>query len=277
MDELTKQILEQINLNLNQIGIYINKITKKEISIDSAQIYLVDYSIYKFLNKSENQDLKDTLLQQNKQVVQEIINNDFARVCTSIYVNIETLLNKFIAVKEGVEKVNKFDYYKKSKLYKFIQITWGVEPKELSEEEKYYYYTIRHIMDIRDVIFHGEYTGKSIEERIEAKGKSMNIYLKQLDSDCNEEKLITIFSRYLMYPQQTNQIRISKNTLEKNYAYIYISNLKLEYLDINTVINDIKANLNTLRYQLGEKVYISSNDRQPENDLYIFFKPKIIY
>lgn len=139
----------------------------------------------------------------------------------------------------------------------------------MSEEEKNYYYTIRHIMDIRDVIFHGEYTGKSIEKRIEAKGKSINIYLKQLE--CKEEKLIKIFSRYLINSQLKDKITVRGN-LNKGYAYVTIPNLKSEYIDINNVVTDLKNNLNTLYHQLGKNVLINSDNRQPENYLNIFFQ-----
>ncbi|MFN6540435.1 MAG: hypothetical protein RM021_029390 [Nostoc sp. EkiNYC01] len=77
-------------------------------------------------------------------------------------------------------------------------------------------------MNIRDVASHGDLNGKSIKERIEAKGKSIKIYLRSLNNGINKEKIQTLFIQFVV-----NQKGIIVNGKpEQGWAYITLYNLK---------------------------------------------------
>ncbi|BAY79614.1 hypothetical protein NIES25_60990 (plasmid) [Nostoc linckia NIES-25] len=93
MDKVAQNLLEQINCNLKNIALYLDKLTREEIKIDSKKIPLIDYSQYIWLNESKNDVLRKQLEEYNRQSVNDIINNDFVEFCRKIYLQIEILLN----------------------------------------------------------------------------------------------------------------------------------------------------------------------------------------
>ena len=66
MDNLQKTLLEQINLNLQGISSYIENLSREEIKLDSNQIFLIDYSTYKWLNTLPYQDIITRLEEYNQ-------------------------------------------------------------------------------------------------------------------------------------------------------------------------------------------------------------------
>ncbi|BAY79615.1 hypothetical protein NIES25_61000 (plasmid) [Nostoc linckia NIES-25] len=129
-----------------------------------------------------------------------------------------------------------------------------------------------NIMDIRDVASHGDWNGKSIEERIDEAKHKIKIGFRNLDKDkITEEKLQKIFFKFLIQPDRNITIR---NDFERGWAYITLGNLKNEFLDVDTVVNDVKSNLKILQYQLGNKVEVFADNKQPPNYLKDFFKQK---
>lgn len=241
METAAQQVLEEIHVTLKNIATYIQKIVKEEIKIDSEKIALIDYSNFAALHKPVNSEIKKRLEDYNRQAVQAAIADNFVDFCRCIYLQIEILLNKFIVIEFGKQKTNDWEYYKKARLADFIKVTCGCNPYDLEEYE-----IIKNIMDIRDIASHSDHNGKSIEERVEAKGKSINIYLNQLNNSINEEKTQKIFASYLNNPDQKTRIKV-RGELTKGYAYLTLYNLKYEFFAIENVINDLEKKLNLLQ------------------------------
>ncbi|BAQ61673.1 hypothetical protein GM3708_2079 [Geminocystis sp. NIES-3708] len=275
MDELTKQILEQINLNLNQIAIYIDKITKEEISIDSAKIYLVDYSIYKFLDKDKNKDIKNRLEEYNQQIAKAQIEDNFLDFCRASYLIIEIILHQFIRLEFGEDQITNWEYYKIYRFRDFFKSTTGYShnDKNLSQNLKNRYYTTCHLMDIRDIGSHANHNFETIQQRIEKKGTKLKVNLKNLDK--LEENIIKkIFAQYTE-KEKDNNVQIYYKP-EENFASITLYNLKNQFLSVENIITDIKNQFNILKYKLGIS---AANDiyyppKQPPNNIKIFFDNK---
>ncbi|MCC5656026.1 hypothetical protein LC608_03300 [Nostoc sp. XA010] len=125
-------------------------------------------------------------------------------------------------------------------------------------------------MDIRDVASHGDLNGKSIKERIEAKGKFIKIRLKSLNKGINKEKIEALFIEFVV---NRKGIKVS-GKVEEGWAYITLSNLKNSFLDAGKVVNEIKKNLSILQYPLEKNVQIFPDGKQPHNELKELFEQK---
>ncbi|BDI18496.1 hypothetical protein ANSO36C_42980 [Nostoc cf. commune SO-36] len=270
MDRVAQNLLQELNCNLKNIALYLDKLTREEIKIDSSKIFLIDYSQYLWLNQSENDQLRKQLEEYNRQSVHDIINDDFIEFCRKIYLQIEILLNQFIAKEYGNDKIQDNSYYKKNKLADFFKAI-NSKKENFNPYDHEEYKMIINIMDIRDVASHGDWNGKSIEERIEAKRK-IKIGFRNLDKNkITEEKLKKIFFKFLINPEKNIKIY---NNFGQGWAYITLGNLKNEFLDVDKVLNDVRSNLKILQYQLGNKVEIFADNKQPQNYLKDFFKQK---
>ncbi|MCF2145806.1 hypothetical protein IQ276_004895 [Desmonostoc muscorum LEGE 12446] len=196
MDKLAQQLLRQINSNLENIALYIEKLSKEEIKIDSQKIFIIDYSSYLWLNLPENSEIKKQLDEYNQQSINDIINDDFVEFCRKIYLQIEILLNQFILKEHGSDRTKDISYYKKTRLNDFFQSINNSQLNFKYENEDYK--IITHIMDIRDVASHGDLNGKPIKERIEDKGKSIKIYLKSLKQGIKKEEIQSLFFQFVL-------------------------------------------------------------------------------
>ncbi|MEH2354045.1 hypothetical protein [Nostoc sp.] len=269
MDKVAQNLLEQINFSLKNIALYLDKLTREEIKIDSSKIPLIDYSHYLWLNKPENDELRKQLEEYNSQSINDIINDDFVEFCRKIYLQIEILLDQFIAKQYGSDKVKDKLYYKKTRLADFFKVING-SPENFKARSYEQYNIITCIMDIRDVASHGDWNGKSIEERIEAKGKSIKISLSLLKYDFTKTEINDIFSLYLV-----NKKAISiYEDLEKRTANIILYDLKDTFSSVEEVVSHIINNLNLLHYKLGNKVEVIPSKTQPQNKLKEFFDKK---
>ena len=269
MDRVAQDLLEQINCNLNNIALYLDKLAREEITIDSSKIPLIDYSQYLWLNQSENDELRKQLEEYNRQSVNDIINDNFIEFCRKIYLQIEILLDQFIAKQYGNDRIIDKSYYKKIKLADFFKVING-SPDNFKPNSYDQYNIIACIMDIRDVASHGDWNGKSIEERIEAKGKSIKISLNFLKSDFTTTEINDIFSLYVV---NKKGIKIYEN-FERRTANIILYGLKDTFYNVEEVVDDIITNLNLLQYKLGNKVEVIPHRSQPQNKLKEFFDKK---
>ncbi|HYW19491.1 MAG TPA: hypothetical protein VE956_09290 [Nodularia sp. (in: cyanobacteria)] len=268
MDITSQKLLEQINCNLNSISLYIERLSREEIKIDSHKIYLIDYSIYEWLNIPENDELGKILEEYNQQSLNDIISDNFVEYCRKAYLQIEVLLNKFINHKYGYDKMQDSNYSKIARLKDFFNcVRKNFEPHKDKE-----YKTITHIMSIRDIASHADSNGKSLAERVEAKGKSIKIKLENLNNNILAERVKSIFSEFVV---NKNGVMIS-NTLDQRYAYIRLFNLKDTYLTSDSIISYInrKSQRNILQYKLGDKFNAFLDRDQPSNELKIFFEKK---
>ncbi|AFZ23439.1 hypothetical protein Cylst_1133 [Cylindrospermum stagnale PCC 7417] len=268
MDTVQQKILEQINFNLQSISLYIEKLSREEIKLDSNKIQLIDYSIYEWLNILENEELKKILEEYNQQSLNDIMNNNFVEYCRKIYLQIEILVNTFIIQKYGYNNIQDNNYTKIRRLQDFFYLVRGGE--ENFKKSKYKdkeYKTITHIMDIRDIASHTDYNGKSLAERVDLKGKSIKIKLQKLKNNISKEEIQGIFSEFVLYK---NGVSI-RGRLEEGYAYIQLFNLKDTYFNSQLVINYISTNYSILRHRLGNFEYDLDND-QPLNELKAFFE-----
>ncbi|MBD2409162.1 hypothetical protein FACHB389_24345 [Nostoc calcicola FACHB-389] len=269
MDKIAQNLLEQINFNLKNIALYLDKLTREEIQIDSNKIPIIDYSQYLWLNLPENNSLREQLEQYNIQSVNDIINDDFVEFCRRIYLQIEILLDQFIANEYGNDKIQNNSYSKWERLTYFFEVIKGGSEKfnKKSCEE---YNIITFIMNIRDVASHGDWNGKSIEERIEGKGKSIKISLNLLKDNFTITEINEIFSLYVVNKKGV----IIYDNLEKRTADIILYGLKDTFYNVEDVVNDIINNLSLLQYKLGNKVEVIPHRSQPQNKLKEFFDKK---
>ncbi|OUL30520.1 hypothetical protein [Nostoc sp. 106C] len=269
MDKLAQQLLKQINSNLENISLYIERLSKEEIKIDSQKIFIIDYSSYLWLNLTENSEIKKQLEEYNQQSINDIINDDFVEFCRKIYLQIEILLNQFILKQYGIDRIQDISYSKKAKLADFLKIINSNKVNfKLYENEDYK--IITSIMDIRDIASHGDLDGKSIKERIEAKGKSIKVRLKSLKEGIHKEEIQTLFIQFVL---NQKGIKVS-GRIEEGWAYITLYNLKNSFLDAEKVVNEITNNLSILQYKLGRNVKVFPDAKQPQNELKEFFDKK---
>lgn len=261
MDNLQKTLLEQINLNLQGISSYIEKLSMEEIKIDSTKIYLIDYSIHEWLNISKYQSMRETLEKENQEAVNAIMNKDFGEYCRRVCLQIEVLLNNFIM------KYDK-DNIQDTKSSKFKRLNYFFE--NVREEDKKYKKIINNIMNIRDIASHGDSKGRSISDRVEIKGKRITIKLQELKKTLFKKEIQDIFSRFVNYRHQSNPNITGE--LEKGYAYIILYDLKDEYFDSNSIVEHIESNRSTYRHSLGNDFKIFLHKPQPQNELKYFFE-----
>jgi predicted metallo-beta-lactamase superfamily hydrolase len=273
MDKVGQELFEEINNNLKNLALFLDKLSKQEIEIDSSKISIIDYSQYRWLNLPENSDIRNQLEQYNQQSINDIINDDFSEFCRKIYLQIEILLNQFIKKKFGRVKTQNINYSKKSKLYDFFQEINGnkVNFKPYDYDE---YKTISFIMDIRDVASHGDSNGKKLAERIEAKGKSIGISLINLKQDINQD---TIKKLFIDYVANSNiyfvKVKIEIDDRKKlASAKVTLSNLIDHSLTVEKVIDKSKTDLKSLQYQFGNRVDVIASNNQFPNELKIFFE-----
>jgi hypothetical protein len=273
MDKVGQELFEEINNNLKNLALFLDKLSKQEIEIDSSKISIIDYSQYRWLNLPENSDIRNQLEQYNQQSINDIINDDFSEFCRKIYLQIEILLNQFIKKKFGRVKTQNINYSKKSKLYDFFQEINGnkVNFKPYDYDE---YKTISFIMDIRDVASHGDSNGKKLAERIEAKGKSIGISLINLKQDINQD---TIKKLFIDYVANSNiyfvKVKIEIDDRKKlASAKVTLSNLIDHSLTVEKVIDKSKTDLKLLQYQFGNRVDVIASNNQFPNELKIFFE-----
>ncbi|WP_066376643.1 hypothetical protein [Anabaena sp. CA = ATCC 33047] len=273
MDTRIQIILEQINFNLKSISSYIEKLSTEEIKIDDDKIHLVDYSIHKWLNTLDNKELKNRLEEYNKQSANDIINDNFVEFCRHIYLQIESLLDKFTEI-NYYGNTQDINYTKIKKVKDFFKVVRGGEQFFKSYEDKEFK-TITYIMDIRDIASHADSNGKLLKERVEAKGKSIKIRLQNLNNNISQESIQNIFSEFVINKNK-NFLKITVKPDDKGlqYAYITLFNLNDKYLNPESVINYISTNLNLLRYRLGNSVKVYPTKEQPINELKIFFEKK---
>ncbi|MBD2250240.1 hypothetical protein [Nostoc parmelioides] len=271
MDTKIQKVLQQINLNLKSISSYIEKLSSEDIKIDENKIHLFDYSIYKWLNKLENQELRKRLEEFNEQSANHLISDNFVEFCRYVYLQIEILLDKFTD-HNSPERKQDSNYNKINKLKDFFKVIRGGEQNFKSYEDKEYK-MITHIMNIRDIASHADSNGKSLTERVEAKGKSIKIILQNLNNSISQEDIKNIFFEFVI---KKNSMIITVKKPEKglSYAYIQLFDLKYEYLNYNSIHNYIESNLNILGHRLGNKVKVSLNKEQPTNELKIFYEKK---
>jgi hypothetical protein len=118
MDIIQQKILEQINFNLQSISLYIEKLSKAEIKLDSNKIDLIDYSNHEWLNMLEYQDLKKRLEEYNEQSTDASMKNNFAEYCRKVCLQIEILVNKFTEKQCGDEKLQDSQYKKLRDFFK---------------------------------------------------------------------------------------------------------------------------------------------------------------
>jgi predicted metallo-beta-lactamase superfamily hydrolase len=273
MDKVGQELFEEINNNLKNLALFLDKLSKQEIEIDSSKISIIDYYQYRWLNLPENSDIRNQLEQYNQQSINDIINDDFSEFCRKIYLQIEILLNQFIKKKFGRVKTQNINYSKKSKLYDFFQEINGnkVNFKPYDYDE---YKTISFIMDIRDVASHGDSNGKKLAERIEAKGKSIGISLINLKQDINQD---TIKKLFIDYVANSNiyfvKVKIEIDDRKKlASAKVTLSNLIDHSLTVEKVIDKSKTDLKSLQYQFGNRVDVIASNNQFPNELKIFFE-----
>ena len=261
MDNIQKTLLEQINLNLQSISLYIEKLSREEINIDSTKIYLIDYSNHEWLNISKYQSMRETLEKENQEAVNAIMNKDFGEYCRRVCLQIEILLNKFI-MEYGKDNIQDTESSKFKRLNIFF--------KNVKEEDKQYKKTITNIMNIRDIASHGDSKGRSISDRVEIKGKRITIKLQELKKTLSKKEIQDIFSRFVDYRHQFNPNITGE--LEKGYAYIILYDLKDEYFDSNSIVEHIESNKSTYRHSLGNDFKIFLHKPQPQNELKYFFE-----
>ena len=273
MDKVGQELFEEINNNLKNLALFLDKLSKQEIEIDSSKISIIDYYQYRWLNLPENSDIRNQLEQYNQQSINDIINDDFSEFCRKIYLQIEILLNQFIKKKFGRVKTQNINYSKKSKLYDFFQEINGnkVNFKPYDYDE---YKTICFIMDIRDVASHGDSNGKKLAQRIEAKGKSIGISLINLKKDITQD---TIKKLFIDYVANSNiyfvKVKIEIDDRKKlASAKVTLSNLIDHYLTVEKVIDKSKTDLKLLQYQFGNRVDVIASNNQFPNELKIFFE-----
>ncbi|MBD2663751.1 hypothetical protein B6N60_01360 [Richelia sinica FACHB-800] len=261
MDNLQKILLEQINLNLQSIFLYIEKLTREEIKIDSTKIYLIDYSNHEWLNISAYQSMKEELEKENQEAVNAIMNKDFGEYCRKLCLQIEILLNKFIMEYDK-------DNIQDTESSKFKRLNFFF--KRVKEEDKQYKKTITNIMNIRDISSHGDSKGRSISNRVEIKGKSIKIKLEKLKKTLLKEEVQNIFSEFIDYRHPGNP-NITGD-IKQGYAYILLYNLKDEYFDSHSIIKHIENNRRLVyQHKLGNDFKIVLDKYQPENELKRFF------
>lgn len=273
MDKVGQELFEEINNNFKNLALFLDKLSKQEIEIDSSKISIIDYSQYRWLNLPENSDIRKQLEQYNQQSINDIINDDFSEFCRKIYLQIEILLNQFIKKKSGRVKTQNITDSKKSKLYAFFQEINGnkVNFKPYDYDE---YKTISFIMDIRDVASHGDSNGKKLAERIEAKGKSIGISLINLKKDITQD---TIKKLFIDYVANSNiyfvKVKIEIDDRKKlASAKVTLSNLIDHSLTVEKVIDKSKTDLKLLQYQFGNRVDVIASNNQFPNELKIFFQ-----
>jgi hypothetical protein len=261
MDNLQKILLEQINSNLQSISLYIEKLAREEIKIDHSKIYLIDYSIYEWLNTSEYESLREILEKENQEAVNAIMNKDFGEYCRKVYLQIEILLNKFI-MEYDKDNIQDIESSKFKRLNFFF--------KDVKEQDKQYKKIITNIMNIRDISSHGDSKGRSISNRVEIKGKSIKIKLEKLKKTLLTKEVQDIFSEFIDYRHPWNP-NITGN-LKEGYAYILLYNLKDEYFDPNSIIEYIENNRRLVyQHKLGNDFKIFLDNYQPKNELKKFF------
>lgn len=258
MDTKALNILNEINLNLRSISSYIEKISKQEIKLDSNKIYLIDYSTYDWLKGSEKEEIRQSLEEYNQQLCHHIIRDDFVQYCRTIYLQIEILLNLYDQSQNS--KFNKLKCI-------FIKLRGG-EEKFKSYNDKQYN-IITHIMNIRDIASHPDPNGKSIPERVEYKGKSIEVKLENLKNEVSKNDIKSIFNEFVNIADKNLDIKH-----KGQYAYIKMYKLKDKYLIHDSIIEYINSQKNLLRHKLGYNFEAIACSRQPENKLKKFFEEK---
>ncbi|MEI6444020.1 MAG: hypothetical protein WCO29_13065 [Nostocales cyanobacterium ELA583] len=268
MDIIQQKILEQINFNLQSISLYIEKLSKAEIKLDSNKIDLIDYSNHEWLNMLEYQDLKKRLEEYNEQSTDASMKNNFAEYCRKVCLQIEILVNKFTEKRCGDEKLQDSQYKKLRDFFKTAK-------ENFNQYQDREYKLISYIMEIRNVGSHGDHNGRSILQRIELKGKSIKIKLQKTNNTVSLKEIQNIFSEFVSYYDKynpkTNNPRITDRT-EEGYIVITLSNLKDKYFDCNSIIHYIESNRTTLRHKLGNEFKILPDKHQHPNELKIFFE-----
>ncbi|MDD1413942.1 hypothetical protein MEN41_04510 [Dolichospermum sp. ST_con] len=233
MDNLQKTLLEQINLNLQGISSYIENLSREEIKLDSNQIFLIDYSTYKWLNTLPYQDIITRLEEYNQKSVNAIMKNDFVEYCRQVYLQIEILLDKLISLKFGQEKTEDNNYTKIKKLKDCFKLVRGGERNFQSHEDKEYN-LITYIMTIRDIVSHTNFNGKSLAERVESQGKVIEIKLTNLEKMNSNvdlyEQIKIIFSEFVI---DKKWLKIYYKNGE-TYAFITMYKLKDTYFLVNS-------------------------------------------
>jgi hypothetical protein len=275
MDKVSQELLEKINTNLKNLTLFLDKLSKQEIKVDSSKIQILDYSKYPWLKVSENREIRNQLEEYNQQSINDIINDDFPEFCRKIYLQIEILLNQFILKKSGTKKAQDPQYNKKQRLYDFFKIING-SPENFKPYDYDEYKIITFIMDIRDVASHGDINGKKLAERIEAKGKSIGIILRNLKQDITED---TIKKLFIEYVANSNiyfvKVKIDiDNRTRLACAKVTLSNLRDHALNIEEVINNSKTSLNFLQHNFGDNADVIASKNQFPNQLKFFFEQK---
>ena len=271
MDKVSQDLFEQINNNLKNLTLFLDKLSKQEIKIDSSKIYIIDYSQHLWLNLPENREIRNQLEEYNRESINDIINDNFIEFSRKIYLQIEILLNQFILEKFSAEKAQSINYHKKSRLYDFFKEIHAakINFKPYEHDE---YKTISFIMDIRDVASHGDSNGKTLAERIEAKGKSIKINLRCLKQDITEDTIRKIFTQYVAN-SNPNLVKIKIDS-KTGWAGITLSNLRDNVLTVKEVKDDITSALKLLRHQFGNNVDVSEPEQQFPNELKDFLDKK---
>jgi hypothetical protein len=269
MDNLQQILLEQINLNLQNLSLYIEKLTREEIKIDATKIYLIDYSNHEWLHISEYQSMRETLEKQNQEAVNAIIKEDFGEYCRRICIQIETLLNKFINGNENLQDTE-------SSKFKRLKCFFESVRKDFKSYEDKEYKIITNIMNIRDIASHGDYNGIFIlENMIELKGKFIEIKLEKLDNKINkanlEQRILKLFSEFVM-DEKKLQVKLHHPQEGKLYAYVKMMyNIKNTYLDYQLIKNYLDANYHKVfKLQLGNDFTYSKS--KESNELKAFFE-----
>ncbi|QOV22098.1 hypothetical protein [Anabaenopsis elenkinii] len=259
MDTKALNILNEINLNLRSISSYIEKISKQEIKLDSNKIYLIDYSTYDWLKGSEKEEIRQSLEEYNQQLCHHIISDDFVQYCRTIYLQIEILLNLY-----DQSQNSKFKKLKSI----FVSLRVGKEKFNYYNDKEYN--IITHIMDIRDIASHPDTNGKSIPERVEYKGKSIEVKLENLKNEVSKNDIKSIFNEFVNIARDKNPDIKHKG----QYAYITMYELKPKYLIHDSIIEYINNQKDIFRYKLGDNFKAIACSPQPENKLKKFFEEK---
>ncbi|MBD2455650.1 hypothetical protein H6G80_16370 [Nostoc sp. FACHB-87] len=271
MDKATQDLFENINSNLKNLSSFFDKLSKQEIKIDSSRIYIIDYSQYLWLNLPKHNGIKKQLEEYNQQSINALINDDFPEFCRKVYMQIEILLNQFTLKQSGAVKTQEPDYYKKSKLYDFFKII-NNNPDDFNPYDYPEYKIIAFIMDIRDFASHGDTSGKSLSDRVEAKGKTIRIEFKKLKNNTIENNIQKLFTQYVAN-ENPNFVKIKIDN-QTGWASIQLTNLKDNFLTSDKIVSDIKPTLKALRHQFGNNVEVVKAKKQFPNELKDFFDQK---